>query len=935
MVSFRITKNGFIGNGSGSLTGSLLGTASHAITASSVAWNDVTEKPSTYPAAAHDHTEDHLKPASVTTTGDITVGGNLIVNGSQTVIKTENLTVKDKLIEIASGSTTKATIDGAGIQFGEASLNASIKYENSGSTGAFVSPIDIHAPNIDLSITSISALYRNLGSATQPIYLTTAGPKAAKKYSEAEVKSAGFATSAEKLSTGNVGGTGEPVYFENGIPVADAKTKGVVDWVTINSESLLTPDEVIWKKGTGIDSIVQVIAGGTSLPTATGKRAIATGYGTTALGGASHAEGRYTTASGNYSHAEGNACQASGQGSHAEGNHTTSSGKYSHAEGGFTTASGEYSHTEGSGSIALGTGSHAEGFYTTASGDYSHAEGQMTVASGNYSHAEGQMTVASGDYSHAEGIFVHALGYGSHAEGRYTTASGMYSHAEGYRTTASGDYSHAEGYCTTASGECSHAEGYFTITSNQYEHAQGLYNYSSPNQIFSVGAGEKISAASTKRRNAISVLAVDNGGGHTASFFVQNVGGYDGTNPHPGTNDLATVISKLKPNAGTVTSVGVSAGTGITASVTNATTTPKISISSAQAHTHDNKAVLDGITAAKTASWTSKQDAITDLATIRSNADNGQTAYGWGNHASKGYAKSGDITTAINNLVKESGSKWSTDTKVTSADNHYKPAQAGTSGSSTARYYIKTIGVDSKGHVTSVTTGHETVVNTDTKVTAVGNHYTPEQSTAKAASAGSVISGIGLDAKGHVTSITSSNSISNATNATIATNLGVVGNTSASVAKAIAEKWTYNEDTIKGVIVNKAVSATKLVGTSGSEGVPVYIDAGVPKACQANLVSLPLSSTGATSGNVTLVPGKVHNCGELTENLILDLDKSSTDSHEAIYCCVFNMGSPLKTIALPEGVKVVENSADLDTTNVYYEINIMNNVAIIARTAAS
>src|SRR5574344_1047088 len=157
MVSFRITKNGFIGNGSGSLTGSLLGTASHAITASSVAWNDVTGKPSTYPAAAHDHTEDHLKPASVTTTGDITVGGNLIVNGSQTVIKTKNLTVKDKLIEIASGSTTKAMIDGAGIEFGEASLNASIKYENSGSTGAFVSPIDIHAPNIDLSITSISA----------------------------------------------------------------------------------------------------------------------------------------------------------------------------------------------------------------------------------------------------------------------------------------------------------------------------------------------------------------------------------------------------------------------------------------------------------------------------------------------------------------------------------------------------------------------------------------------------------------------------------------------------------------------------------------------------------------------------------------------------------------------------------------------------------
>ena len=47
------------------------------------------------------------------------------------------------------------------------------------------------------------------------------------------------------------------------------------------------------------------------------------------------------------------------------------------------------------------------------------------------------------------------------------------------------------------------------------------------------------------------------------------------------------------------------------------------------------------------------------------------------------------------------------------------------------------------------------------------------------------------------------------------------------------------------------------------------------------------------------------------------------------------MGSTLKTITLPKNVKVVENSADLDTINAYYEINIMNNVAIIARTAAS
>ena len=213
MVSFRITKNGFIGNGSGSLTGSLLGTASHATTASSVAWDDVTGKPSAYPAAAHDHTGDNLKPASVTTTGDITVGGNLIVNGSQTIIKTKNLTVKDKLIEIASGSTSRAAANGAGIAIQTASAAtqedgeaASARIQYRSSDNHFTASIGFVAPSFTGSLQ---------GTATS-------------------------ATSAEKLSTSNVGGTGEPVYFENGVPVADTKTKGAVDWVTINSGSLST-----------------------------------------------------------------------------------------------------------------------------------------------------------------------------------------------------------------------------------------------------------------------------------------------------------------------------------------------------------------------------------------------------------------------------------------------------------------------------------------------------------------------------------------------------------------------------------------------------------------------------------------------------------------------------------------------------------------------
>lgn len=39
----------------------------------------------------------------------------------------------------------------------------------------------------------------------------------------------------------------------------------------------------------------------------------------------------------------------------------------------------------------------------------------------------------------------------------------------------------------------------------------------------------------------------------------------------------------------------------------------------------------------KQTEWDNKQDEITDLDTIKSNATNGQTAYGWGNHAEGGY----------------------------------------------------------------------------------------------------------------------------------------------------------------------------------------------------------------------------------------------------------------------------------------------------------
>ena len=308
--------------------------------------------------------------------------------------------------------------------------------------------------------------------------------------------------------------------------------------ITNLSESVA--NSAVWKKGTGQNSIVQILSGDNEAKTstATGTGAVAIGFETTASGQASHAEGLGAFASEQASHAEGLYTTASGDWSHAEGSNTVASSYGSHAEGTETTASGQASHAEGRSTKASGNFSHAEGAWTRASGDYSHAEGYFPVASGEFSHAEGYDTEASGQYSHAEGHRAVALGYLSHAEGSGSNASGTGSHAEGYDTNASGQYSHAEGYST--------------IASNAYEHAQGQYNYTSSNQIFSVGAGEKTSNYVTTRRNAISVLAIPNSDTETltSSFFVQNIGGYDGTNPLPGTNDLATVINDLSSGGG-------------------------------------------------------------------------------------------------------------------------------------------------------------------------------------------------------------------------------------------------------------------------------------------------------------------------------------------------------------------------------------------------
>jgi uncharacterized coiled-coil protein SlyX len=93
-------------------------------------------------------TSNNVTFAKVTTTGDVVVGGDLVVQGNTVSLNTATLVVEDKLITLASGSTSSATADGAGFEV--AGANANFVYQHS--TTSFTSSVALIAPAVTASI---------------------------------------------------------------------------------------------------------------------------------------------------------------------------------------------------------------------------------------------------------------------------------------------------------------------------------------------------------------------------------------------------------------------------------------------------------------------------------------------------------------------------------------------------------------------------------------------------------------------------------------------------------------------------------------------------------------------------------------------------------------------------------------------------------------
>lgn len=73
---------------------------------------------------------------TVTATGDLTITGNLLVQGDTTTISTTNLEVTDKLIIIGDGTTTTQAADGAGFNIGTSGVSLTYDLANTSWTSS-------------------------------------------------------------------------------------------------------------------------------------------------------------------------------------------------------------------------------------------------------------------------------------------------------------------------------------------------------------------------------------------------------------------------------------------------------------------------------------------------------------------------------------------------------------------------------------------------------------------------------------------------------------------------------------------------------------------------------------------------------------------------------------------------------------------------------
>lgn len=115
----------------------------------------------------------------------------------------------------------------------------------------------------------------------------------------------------------------------------------------------------------------------------------------------------------------------------------------------------------------------------------------------------------------------------------------------------------------------------------------------------------------------------------------------------PTSNAVKTFVEgkNYSTTTGTVTSVGMTVPTGLSVNPSTVTSAGTFAVTFASGYSIP--------TTAKQTAWDGKQDAISDLTTIRNQASSGATAFGWGDHSTAGYLKGSvrvvSVTSSLNN----------------------------------------------------------------------------------------------------------------------------------------------------------------------------------------------------------------------------------------------------------------------------------------------
>lgn len=160
--------------------------------------------------------EKFMEKAGGSITGDLTVGGNLVVNGKMTTVESENLAVKDKLIEVAAGNTAKlAAPAGIFVPKYDGTNSGALVFDGDGI--AYVGDVVLNANgDIDVAKSDLAALAVKkdipadyLVGGEQTTTSTADGGANVFTFTKADGKTATFTVkNGSKGSTGATGATG-------------------------------------------------------------------------------------------------------------------------------------------------------------------------------------------------------------------------------------------------------------------------------------------------------------------------------------------------------------------------------------------------------------------------------------------------------------------------------------------------------------------------------------------------------------------------------------------------------------------------------------------------------------------------------------------------------------------------------------------------------